>query len=85
MSSACAICLLLAPVATSRTVGGVTDFEEKYASTLALVRSDVALGNQLGIRSTPTFFINGVKVEGEMAPQYFDQAIAYELQKATTK
>jgi len=26
-----------------------------------------------------------VKVEGEMAPQYFDQAIAYELQKATTK
>src|SRR3989338_1041580 len=69
----------------ARTVGGVTDFEEKYASTLALVRSDVALGNQLGIRSTPTFFINGVKVEGEMAPQYFDQAIAYELQNATTK
>ncbi len=69
----------------ARTVGGVTDFEEKYAATLALVKGDVALGNQLGIRSTPTFFINGVKVEGEMAPQYFDQAIAYELQHAATK
>mgnify|MGYP001201332066 CR=1 FL=1 len=69
----------------ARTIGGVTDFEEKYASTLTLVRGDVALGNQLGIRSTPTFFINGVKVEGEMAPQYFDQAIAYELQRASAK
>ena len=36
-------------------------------------------GVQLQIRSTPTFFINGVKVEGEWAAQYFDQAIAYEL------
>ena len=29
------------------------------------------------IKSTPTFFINGVKVEGALPPQYFDQAIAY--------
>jgi uncharacterized membrane protein/protein-disulfide isomerase len=69
----------------AKTIGGVTDFEEKYASTLALVRADVALGNQLAIRSTPTFFINGVKVEGEMAAQYFDQAIAYELRQAAAK
>lgn len=66
----------------AREVGQVTDFEEKYASTLEQVKADIALGNQLGIRSTPTFFINGVKVEGEWAPQYFDQAIAYELQHA---
>lgn len=69
----------------AREVGGVTDFEEKYASTLEQVKADIALGNQLAVRSTPTFFINGVKVEGEWAPQYFDQAIAYELQHATTK
>jgi protein-disulfide isomerase len=66
----------------AKTVGLVTDFDAKYAATLELVKADVALGNQLNIRSTPTFFINGVKVEGEWAPQYFDQAIAYELQHA---
>jgi len=65
-----------------RDIGHVTDFDAKYAATLELVKGDVALGNQLQIRSTPTFFINGVKVEGEWAPQYFDQAIAYELQHA---
>ena len=40
------------------------------------------LGRQLGVKSTPTFFINGVKIEGALPPQYFDQAIAYELQRA---
>jgi protein-disulfide isomerase len=63
-----------------RQVGQVTDFDAKYAATIELVKADVALGTQLQIRSTPTFFINGFKVEGEWAAQYFDQAIAYELQ-----
>ena len=61
-------------------VGQVADYDAKYAATLELVRADVALGMQLGINSTPTFFINGVKVEGMWATEYFDQAIAYELQ-----
>jgi protein-disulfide isomerase len=46
------------------------------------VKGDVALGRQLEVKSTPTFFINGVKVEGALPPQYFDQAIAYELARA---
>jgi protein-disulfide isomerase len=58
------------------------DFDARYAATLELVKADVALGNQLNVGSTPTFFINGVKVEGQWAPQYFDQAIAYELRNA---
>ena len=66
----------------AREIGQVTDFDAKYAATLELVKADVALGTQLDISSTPTFFINGVKVEGQWAPQYFDQAIAYELQHA---
>ena len=69
----------------ARDVGQVTDFDAKYQSTLSLVKGDVALGRQLGIKSTPTFFINGVKVEGALPPQYFDQAIAYELQRAASK
>jgi uncharacterized membrane protein/protein-disulfide isomerase len=69
----------------ARDIGQVTDFDARYQSTLSLVKGDVALGRQLGIKSTPTFFINGVKVEGALPPQYFDQAIAYELQHAAAK
>jgi uncharacterized membrane protein len=69
----------------ARDVAQVSDFDAKYASTLNLVKSDVALGRQLQIRSTPTFFINGVKIEGGLPAQYFDQAIAIELQRAAAK
>lgn len=69
----------------ARDFGQVMDFDARYQATLAMVKSDVALGRQLGIKSTPTFFINGVKIEGALPPQYFDQAIAYELQHAASK
>lgn len=63
--------------------GGVSaaEFTAKYATTIALVKSDVALGQQLRVQSTPTFFINGVKLEGSLPPQYFEQAIAIELER----
>lgn len=64
----------------AREVGQVFDFDAKYPATLELVKADVALGTQLDIHSTPTFFINGIKVDGAWATEYFDQAIAYELQ-----
>jgi uncharacterized membrane protein/protein-disulfide isomerase len=64
----------------ARDIGAVTDFDVKYPSTIAGVKSDIALGKQLGIRATPTFFINGVKFDSAILPQYFDAAIAYELQ-----
>jgi protein-disulfide isomerase len=66
----------------ARDVGQVPDFEAKYQSTLELVKGDIGLGHQLGVRSTPTLFINGVKFEGVLAPQYFEQAISYELKRA---
>jgi protein-disulfide isomerase len=69
----------------ARDIGQVSDFEAKYPATLAQVKSDVALGKQLQIKSTPTFFINGVKIEGGLPAQYFDQAIAIELQRAASK
>ena len=61
---------------------GLSVISAKYASTLSLVKGDIALGKQLNIKATPTFFINGVKIESAIAPQYFEQAIAYELQHA---
>lgn len=64
-----------------REVGGVADFDAQYARVLEQVRADVALGRQLGVTSTPTFFVNGVKIVGGLRPQYFDAAIAYELKR----
>jgi len=64
----------------ARDIGGVTDFDARFPATVELVKGDTMLGKQLGVKSTPTFFIDGVKVEGMWIPQYFDQAIAYELQ-----
>jgi uncharacterized membrane protein/protein-disulfide isomerase len=66
----------------AREVGQVTDFDAKYASTLESVKSDIALGKQLGVGATPTFFINGKKVDGALPVQYFQQAIEYELNHA---
>jgi protein-disulfide isomerase len=65
-----------------REIAGVTDFDVKYAATLELVKSDIQFGYQVSVAQTPTFFINGVKLEGMVAPQYFDNMIAYELQHA---
>jgi uncharacterized membrane protein/protein-disulfide isomerase len=66
----------------AREVGQVTDFDAKYTSTLESVKSDIALGHSLGVGSTPTFFINGKKVDGALPVQYFQQAIEYELSHA---
>jgi uncharacterized membrane protein/predicted DsbA family dithiol-disulfide isomerase len=66
----------------ARDVGQVTDFDAKYQATLALVKGETGFGKQLNVTQTPTFFINGVKLEGMMAPQYFQQAIEYELSHA---
>jgi protein-disulfide isomerase len=69
----------------AREIGGVTDFDAKYASTIELVKSDIAFGHTLQVSATPTMFINGVKVAGVLAPQYFEAAISFELQRATAQ
>jgi protein-disulfide isomerase len=66
----------------AREIGQVTDFDARREATLTLVKGDIALGQQLKVTSTPTFFINGVRVDGAWAAQFFDQAIAYELKHA---
>lgn len=66
----------------ARDIGGVTDFDARYSAMLEQVKSDVGLASVLNIRVTPTFFINGVRLEGGLPAEYFDMAIEYELKKA---
>ena len=69
----------------AREVGDVQNFDVRYQALLEQVKADVAYGKTLGVRSTPTFFINGVKIEGALPAAYFDQAIAFELARANGK
>jgi protein-disulfide isomerase len=66
----------------AQTIGGVADFDAQYQRALAQVKTDTGLGRLLGIRVTPTFFVNGVRFDGAPDPRYFELAIAYELKKA---
>jgi uncharacterized membrane protein/protein-disulfide isomerase len=64
------------------TVGGVTDFDARFAATLELVKADVSQGAQLKIGGTPTFFLNGMQLPGLRA-EFFDAAIAWELRRVS--
>jgi uncharacterized membrane protein len=65
------------------SVAGITDFDARYAATLALVKADVAQGGQLKVPGTPTFFMNGMQLPGLRA-EFFDAAIAWELKRVTS-
>jgi len=66
----------------AREIGGVTDFDAQYPFVSSQIKTDVAVATGLGVRVTPTFFINGIKVEGGLPPQYFEMAIREELKRA---
>jgi len=65
----------------ARTIGGVTNFDARYASVIEAVKTDAALGGLNRVRSTPTFFVNGTQMP-PVAPKFFDLAIAMALEKA---
>lgn len=68
--------------AAVKTILGVDDFESEYAKKLPDIHKDIADGGALRIGTTPTLFINGVRIEDLMPPQYFELAIQIELNKA---
>jgi uncharacterized membrane protein/protein-disulfide isomerase len=61
---------------------GIKDFDSLYAAKLPDIRRDIADGGALSINSTPTLFINGVRVEQLMPAYFFELAIQLELNKA---
>lgn len=70
--------------AAASRILGVTDFDREYALKLPEIRTDIADGGVLRVQATPTYFVNGVRLPGSMAPQYFELAINLELEKAGT-
>ena len=52
-------------------------------ATLARVRADVASGNESGVNSTPTFFINGVQHAGDWSLEALADAIRRAAAKKT--
>ena len=64
------------------SIGGVTDFDARFAGTLELVKADIAQGQQLKITGTPTFFMNGIQLPG-LRGEVFDAAIAWEMRRVS--
>jgi protein-disulfide isomerase len=64
------------------TIGGVTDWDKRYAAQIELVKADIAQGAQLKIGGTPTFFLNGMQLPG-LRGEFFDAAIAWELKRVS--
>jgi uncharacterized membrane protein len=62
------------------TVAGVTDFDARYPKVLELVRADIAQGTQLGVKGTPTFFMNGLRLPN-LRGEFFEAAVSWELRR----
>jgi uncharacterized membrane protein/protein-disulfide isomerase len=63
-------------------IGGIADFDAQYAKAMEEVKADAAAGTALGVGRTPTFFVNGRRIEGGMPPQYFEVVLELELKRA---
>jgi protein-disulfide isomerase len=66
-------------------VAGVTpgEFESDYPAVVKDVEQDVAMGQLLKVESTPTFFVNGVRIPNGSLPNpaLWDEAIRLELKR----
>ncbi len=68
--------------AAAQRIAGITDFNARYPEVLQDVRRDVAIATANRVGSTPTYFINGVRIAGQLIPaDWFQKAIELELQK----
>ena len=63
-------------------IAGIKDFDRQYQQLLPLVRQDAEIGARLEVSGTPTFVINGVKIDGALRAEFLDAAIMRELRRA---
>ena len=69
--------------AAARDVGGIPDFDAKYVSAIIEVKNEAGMGGMLGVKGTPTFFINGHQTGG-LEPRAIDALIDLEMKRAST-
>jgi len=50
-------------------------FKDDIDKTTAIINDDYALGNKVGVQSTPTFYINGKKYSGVVSEVTFQQLL----------
>jgi uncharacterized membrane protein/protein-disulfide isomerase len=63
-------------------IAGITDFDARYPDVIKDVQRDIAAGGANKVGSTPTYFINGVRIAGQLIPaDWFKKAIELELAK----
>lgn len=68
--------------AAAQRIAGITDFDARYPEVLKEVQRDIASGGANRVSSTPTYFINGVRIAGQLIPaDWFQKAIELELAK----
>lgn len=68
--------------AAAQRIADIIDFNARYAAVLEDIKRDVAIGGANKVQSTPTYFINGVRIAGQLIPAaWFQQAIELELQR----
>jgi uncharacterized membrane protein/protein-disulfide isomerase len=61
-------------------IAQVNSFDADYPKTIEAVRADVKLGTSVGVNGTPTFFLNGIRINS-LRPAALDAVIAYLLAK----
>ena len=61
------------------------EFDFRRGDLIDELQMDIAAGASLPIEATPTFIVNGVVINGGLAPHFFDQAISLELGQVTVQ
>jgi protein-disulfide isomerase len=66
----------------AREIAGIDNFDGQYAEALKEVTADATIGGKAAVRQTPTYFINGRRIEGGAPPQAIEAIIELELKRA---
>jgi uncharacterized membrane protein/protein-disulfide isomerase len=67
----------------AKDVAGIADFNADYANAIAEVKREGALGGQLKVAETPTYFLNGRRIAPAITPEAMEFLIELELKKAS--
>jgi protein-disulfide isomerase/uncharacterized membrane protein len=69
----------------ARDVAGIGNFDAGYPKAIQEVKTEASIGGVLGVKSTPTFFINGRRLVGGQSPVVMQGIIDLELKRAAQK